>query len=67
MEFQPLPEDLLKAGNLKLPPFPLREQNDLHHSEIPKAYMNLQEASEIKAFIFRQLHEFDEYAHVCGH
>ncbi|KAG2349681.1 PPP4R2-domain-containing protein [Suillus weaverae] len=60
VEFQPLPEDLLKAGNLKLPPFPLREQNDLNHSEVPKVYMNQQEAGEIKAFIFRQLHEFDD-------
>lgn len=60
VEFQPLPEDLLKAGNLKLPPFPLREQNDLNHSEVPKAYMNQQEAGEVKAFIFRQLHEFDD-------
>ncbi|KAG1754538.1 PPP4R2-domain-containing protein [Suillus lakei] len=59
-EFQPLPEDLLKAGNLKLPPFPLREQNDLNHIEVPKAYMNQQEAGEIKSFIFRQLHEFDD-------
>ncbi|KAG1832147.1 PPP4R2-domain-containing protein [Suillus variegatus] len=60
VEFQPLPDDLLKAGNLKLPPFPLREQNDLNHSEVPKAYMNQQEAGEVKAFIFRQLHEFDD-------
>lgn len=60
VEFQPLPEDLLKAGNLKLPPFPLREQNDLNHNEVPKVYMTQQEAGEIKAFIFRQLHEFDD-------
>ncbi|KAG0705946.1 PPP4R2-domain-containing protein [Suillus ampliporus] len=59
-EFQPLSEDLLKAGNLKLPPFPLREQNDLNHNEVPKVYMNQREADDIKGFIFRQLHEFDD-------
>lgn len=60
LEFQSLSEDLLKAGNLKLPPFPLREQNEHNHNEVPKAYMNQQEADVIKSFIFSQLHEFDD-------
>ncbi|OJA14833.1 hypothetical protein AZE42_00787 [Rhizopogon vesiculosus] len=57
---QPLSEDLLKAGNLRLPPFPPREQNDINHNEVPKVYMSQQDADEVKGFIFKQLHEFDD-------
>ena len=60
--FQPLSEDLLKAGNLRLPPFPPREPNDQNQNDVPKVYTNQQDTGEIKGFIFKQLHEFDEYA-----
>lgn len=48
------------SGNLRLPPFPLRQPNEMNLHETPKARMNQDEANEMKNSIFRQLHEFEE-------
>ncbi|KAH7924587.1 hypothetical protein BV22DRAFT_1013056 [Leucogyrophana mollusca] len=50
----------LPGGGLKLPPFPPRKRNDLNPNEAPKVHMNQDEATEMKGFIFKQLHEFEE-------
>jgi serine/threonine-protein phosphatase 4 regulatory subunit 2 len=50
----------LASGGLRLPPFPARKRDETNPNEAPKSFMTDQEASELKGFIFAQLHEFDE-------
>ncbi|EGN95362.1 hypothetical protein SERLA73DRAFT_186278 [Serpula lacrymans var. lacrymans S7.3] len=50
----------IDSGNLKLPPFPPRRRNELNPVEVPKVHLNQQETNEMKSYIFKQLHEFDE-------
>ncbi|KAI6045651.1 hypothetical protein EDC04DRAFT_2877066 [Pisolithus marmoratus] len=48
------------SGNLRLPPFPPRNPNEMNLIEAPKVHMNQEEANDLKNVIFKQLHEFDE-------
>ncbi|KAF8447677.1 PPP4R2-domain-containing protein [Boletus edulis BED1] len=48
------------SGNLRLPPFPPRQPNEMNPHEVPKARLNQDEANEMKNFIFRQLHDFED-------
>jgi len=50
----------LASGGLRLPSFPARKRDEMNPNEAPKSFMTEQEASELKGFIFAQLHEFDE-------
>ena len=54
----------LASGGLRLPPFSARKRDETNPNEAPKSFMTEQEASELKGFIFAQLHEFDELVHL---
>jgi serine/threonine-protein phosphatase 4 regulatory subunit 2 len=56
--FSPQP---LASGGLKLPPFPPRKRNETNVNESPISYMNEEQATEMKNFVFALLHGFDEY------
>ncbi|KAK7467054.1 hypothetical protein VKT23_004116 [Stygiomarasmius scandens] len=49
----------LQNGSLKLAPFPPRTRDNINMIEAPINYMNEEQASELKGFIFNQLDEFD--------
>ncbi|KAF5365782.1 hypothetical protein D9758_003265 [Tetrapyrgos nigripes] len=49
----------LPNGSLKLPPFPPRTRDNNTMIESPISYMNQEQASEMKGYIFAQLDEFD--------
>jgi serine/threonine-protein phosphatase 4 regulatory subunit 2 len=47
-------------GGLKRPPFPPRKRDELNNYEAPISFMNREQADQLKSFIFKQLHQFDE-------
>ncbi|KAH7914957.1 PPP4R2-domain-containing protein [Hygrophoropsis aurantiaca] len=58
--WQTYPPGALAGGGLRLPPFPPRKRNEHNPTEPPKVHMNQDEANEMKEFIFKQLHEFED-------
>jgi serine/threonine-protein phosphatase 4 regulatory subunit 2 len=48
------------GGGLKRPPFSPRKRDELNNYEAPVSYMNKEQANQLKGFIFKQLHQFDE-------
>jgi len=50
----------LASGGLRLPPFLPRKRDESNPNEAPRSFMTMEEANELKGFIFAQLHEFEE-------
>lgn len=50
----------LSGGGLRLAPFPPRKPTQMILNETPLSYMDEQQANELKARIFDQLHEFEK-------
>jgi serine/threonine-protein phosphatase 4 regulatory subunit 2 len=59
---RPFSPQSLASGGLKLPPFPPRKRNEaiVNELEAPINYMNEEQATEMKNYIFSLLHGFDE-------
>ncbi|KAK0210618.1 PPP4R2-domain-containing protein [Desarmillaria ectypa] len=50
----------LSNGGLKLPPFPVRQLNNLNLVQAPVSYMNKEQAEQMRQYIYAELDEIDE-------